>query len=264
VVHRPEAAQAANIEQPEEFEAAVVDFAREIAYLRAPEPENNRVLMALGGALVFAGLGLLAAAVIFNGGSGGDNPENILAAAPDFTATPIHTQVAQVAGTSVSGQATRPSLPSTAPTVASTSPTAAATAAPQATATGTGTGTAATSTPAQATAAPTSTPQPEPTATSTPAPTATATTPSGPFAQLSGPSTAAVGEFVTVSIVTGGGQALRTDIRLPNGQVVTHTAAEGFTPASPGCYVFGGTAYFASGQVLQTARAVAVGGATCQ
>jgi hypothetical protein len=69
---------------------------------------------------------------------------------------------------------------------------------------------------------------------------------------------------VTVSIVTGGGQALRTDIRLPNGQVVTHTAAEGFTPASPGCYVFGGTAYFASGQVLQTARAVAVGGATCQ
>jgi hypothetical protein len=47
---------------------------------------------------------------------------------------------------------------------------------------------------------------------------------------------------VTVSIVTGGGQALRTDIRLPNGQVVTHTAAEGFTPASPGCYVFGGTA----------------------
>ncbi len=108
-VDLPAAGHAANIEQPAEFDAAVVDFAHDIGYLRKPAVEGNKVLTALGGVLVVAGLGLLAAAVLINRG-GGDNNDQLLAAAPDATqsAGGAPTQVAQVAGTSAAGP-TRPS-----------------------------------------------------------------------------------------------------------------------------------------------------------
>jgi hypothetical protein len=106
-------------------------------------------------------------------------------------------------------------------------------------------------------------PTPTPAPTSTPAPTATATTPAGPFASLSGASTADVGEAVTVYAVTGGGNVLRTDITLPNGQVRPHTAGETWVPTAPGCYVFSILAYFATGQTLSGAHAVSVGGVSC-
>ncbi|MBK7127685.1 MAG: alpha/beta hydrolase [Dehalococcoidia bacterium] len=69
VIRLPEAGHAANIEQPRQFEEAVTGFAREIAYLRAPAAQGSMVLTALGGALVFGGLGLLAAALFFTGGT---------------------------------------------------------------------------------------------------------------------------------------------------------------------------------------------------
>src|SRR5690606_4593825 len=78
-VHLPHAGHAANIEQPREFEQAVVEFAHKIGYLRAPDAPAatgpNRVLTALGGSLVVAGIGLLAAAIFFtDGGGNGDGP----------------------------------------------------------------------------------------------------------------------------------------------------------------------------------------------
>jgi len=256
-VRLPEAGHAANIEQPAEFEAAVVNFAREIGYLRAPAPENNRVLMALGGALVFAGLGLLAAAVMFNGGGGDDDDPQLVAAAPEQTqqlAQGTPTSVAQVAGTAIQGQPTRPSVPNV---TTATVPAATATALP-ATATATRPAPTATRAPAEE-----PTPVPQPTATPTAAPTATPTTPSGPFAKLNGPSTAAVGEPVTVYLTYGGGNAYRTDILLPGGQALNYLAGGTFTPTSPGCYTFTGKAYFDSGPTISASHAVAVGGASC-
>lgn len=253
-----DAGHAANIEQPRQFEEALVGFAREIGYLRAPAARNNMVLTALGGVLVFAGLGLLAAALFFNDGDDGDDGD-IIAAAPESTAavaTP--TPVTQVAGTAISGQPTRPSVVGIA--TAAPSPAASPTSAPANTPT--------TAPPPAATPAPTREPQPtaapEPTATPTvpPSPTATATA-TGPFVRLSGPGSAAVGEAVTVYAQTGGGTPLRTDITLPNGQTLTHTGGASFTAASPGCYAFAVTAYFADGKTLSAAHAVSVGGVSC-
>jgi len=257
-VRLPEAGHAANIEQPREFEAAIVGFAREIAYLREPRVENNRVLMALGGALVFAGLGLLGAAVLFNGG-GGDDGSDLVAAAAEPTQTPV----AQVAGTSAAGPSptvTRQpsSLPVSTPSGATSSPTAALPAATSPAATAVPT---ATPVPANN---PQPTPAPEPTATPTEVPTPSATaTPSGPFVTLSGPASAAVGEPITVYAVTGPSGVLRTDITLPTGQVRTHSAGESWTPAAPGCYAFSVIAYFSGGTTVMGFHSVSVGGVSC-
>ncbi|MBK7126637.1 MAG: hypothetical protein IPH65_12085 [Dehalococcoidia bacterium] len=135
VIRLPEAGHAANIEQPRQFEEAVTGFAREIAYLRAPAAQGSMVLTALGGALVFGGLGLLAAALFFTGGN--DSDGGTIAAAPETTRIATQSPVAQVAGTSASGQPTRPSVvggtavaPSPAATTPNASPSAAATATP--------------------------------------------------------------------------------------------------------------------------------------
>ncbi|MGE3074712.1 MAG: alpha/beta fold hydrolase [Dehalococcoidia bacterium] len=264
-VDLPAAGHAANIEQPEEFNGAVVDFAHEIGYLRKPAVEGNRVLTALGGALVVAGLGLLAAAVFLNGNSGDGNTQ-LLAAAPDATqsAGGTPTQVAQVAGTSAAGP-TRPAAvdtstrAATATAPAAASPTTAPpTQAPATQPAATATPRPATATPvvAQATAIPTATPAP----TETPTPAATAT-PSGPYAAIAGPSTGEVGSAVVFTDASFPAALTRTWVT-PAG---TENASPGvsFTPSAPGCYVVSMTAYFKTGQVLTTTHAVSVGGVSC-
>ncbi len=259
VIRLPEAGHAANIEQPRQFEEAVTGFAREIAYLRAPAAQGSMVLTALGGALVFGGLGLLAAALFFTGGD--DSDGGTIAAAPETTRIATQSPVAQVAGTSASGQPTRPSVvggtavaPSPAATTPNASPSAAATATPAPTR-------AATVTPTQSAPA-TAAPQPTATPTDVPSPTAVPTA-SGPFAALSGPSTAAVGEAITVYAQSGGGNVLRTDIKLPTGQALTHQAGASYTSTAPGCYIFSATVYFADGKTLTATHAVSVGGVLC-
>ena len=264
-VNLPAAGHAANIEQPAEFEAAVTGFAHEIGYLRGAAAQGSRVLTAVGGMLVVAGLGLLAAAVFFNS-SGSKNDNGLLAADADSTQSPAATStpIAEVAGTSTSGKPTQPSAVDTSATRPSAAP-ATATVAPAATATPAPTEPAPPTRPAvQPTTAPTSTSTPEPTSTPTAVPTPSATpTPSGPYVLLTGPSAAEVGDPVTVFAASGGGDVLRADITLPSGQTLPYTWGASFTATQPGCYTVSVTAYFATGQVLTTSHAVSVGGVSC-
>ena len=273
--HLPQAGHAANIEQPREFEAALVGFAREIAYLRPPAPPvaNNRVLTALGGALVFAGLGLIGAAILFNGG-GEDSPE-LLAAAIETTAlASTQTPLAGVAGTRVPGVvAVNTPVPASQTPAAANTAAATPTQAAAATSTATGSNPPATPRPATATPQPEDTPEPtaEPTAaatappppTSTPAPAPTAT-PGGSFATMSGPASAAVGEPLTFYVSSGpAASVLRTDLTLPSGQTLTHQSGGTYTPSAPGCYVATARTTFVDGKVLSSSHAVSVGGVTC-
>lgn len=86
-------------------------------------------------------------------------------------------------------------------------------------------------------------------------------TPSGPFAAISGPSTAAAGEVVVLYDASSP-RPLRTDWQTPAGP---RNAVSGisFSVSSPGCYTVSMTAYFQTGQVLSTSKVVAVGGVTC-
>lgn len=256
----PEAGHAANIEQPREFESALIEFARDIRYLPPPPVENNtRLMTALGGALVVAGLGLLAAAVIFTGG-GDDNDGETLAAAPEATEAATQTPLAAVAGTRTPGNGgqAQPVQVTTPAPAATAAPASTATQAPAATATSAPP--APTATPRPAAPEPTSTPEPEPSPTPAPTPSATAT-PAGTFAAISGPSSGAVGETL-VFYDASSPRPLRTDWVTPAG-ATPHSAGTSFRPTAPGCYAISMTAYFADGKVLTTARNVAVGGAAC-
>ena len=264
-VRLPLAGHAANIEQPREFEDAVVQFARDIAYLPLPTPppsETNRMLTALGGSLVVAGLGLLAAAVLFTGGNDKKDSTNVLAAAPDASVT-APAPVASVAGTRATGpaQAVTPGGANVTVSAIATTPTTASSATPVAPS-ATATAAPPTATRVPATAEPTSTPQPTSTTAPTTAPTAAATaTPSGPVAAISGPSAAAAGEVVVLYDASSP-RPLRTDWQTPSGP---RSAVSGvsFTASSPGCYTVSMTAYFQSGQVLGATKVIAIGGAAC-
>lgn len=258
-VKLPLAGHAANIEQPREFEEAVVQFARDIAYLplpAAPPSDTNRMLTALGGSLVVAGLGLLAAAVIFTGGDDKKDNGGVLAAAPEVTST-ASGPIATVAGTRVTGpaQAVTPGPNATVSTVATSPAAATATTAPAATATPTSAAPTPTTAAATATPAPTDTPAPTATATAVPA----TATPSGPYAAISGPSSAAVGEVVALYDNSSAG-AFSRRWTYPGGTSIE--AAVSFTPSSPGCYSVTMVAYFPSGS-RTASKVVAVGGASC-
>lgn len=262
-VHLPNAGHAANIEQPREFEAAVVAFAQEIAYLKRPGSgiaDGNRMLTAFGGALVVAGLGLLGAALFFNGGDSNGGNSNLVAAAPEETRAPAtQTQVQGVAGTRAPGVVgvSTPAQGSATAVAASSSVAALATAtvAPtQAPAT-------ATRRPATATPEPADTPEPTPTPESTPTTAATAT-PSGPKARINGPATGEAGSVLVFSDSSSPAPITR-EWTLPNGAIVTHSPGASFTPPTPGCYVVTMTAYFTGGVVQQTSHAVSVGGVSC-
>ena len=268
--HLPEAGHAANIEQPRDFEAALVEFARDIGYLRPPAAPagSNRMLTVLGGALVVAGLGLLAAAILLNGG-GGDGTE-LLAAAPENTRPALtQTPSASVAGTRVPGAVAvntpAPATQSATASVATTAPTQTS----AATATATVRAATATARPATATAAPDNTPLPTVASTATALPTSTAQTstpavtagPSGPRARIVGPSSAALGSTVGVSDGSSP-QPITREWTLPGGISVSHAGSASFTPTSPGCYVVAMTAYFPNGS-QSISHAVSVGGVSC-
>ncbi len=263
-VNLPAAGHAANIEQPAEFEAAVTGFAHEIGYLRGAAAQGSRVLTAVGGMLVVAGLGLLAAAVFFNS-SGSKNDNGLLAADADSAQPPAATStpIAEVAGTSTSGKPTQPNAVDTSATRPSAA-TATATVAPAATATPAPTEPAPPPTRAavQPTTAPTSTSTPEPTSTPTAVPTPSATpTPSGPYAAIAGPTTGEVGVPVVLVDASSPASLSRSWVT-PNGPENISPGVS-FTPNSPGCYTVSMTAYFTTGQVLTTSHAVSVGGVSC-
>lgn len=271
-VHLPHAGHAANIEQPREFEQAVAEFAHKVGYLRpagaAASTGPNRVLTALGGSLVVAGIGLLAAAIFFTNGSGNDDTPVLAAGGPTEAPTgaietPTEPLITAVAGTripgpapvNVGGQATQAALTPTA--AASATPTA--TPAPP-TATPTARPTQDNDDEPTATATPTPTPEPEPTEapTATPEPTEA----SGPRAVILGARTAEVGETVTFRADTGSGNRLRVDWSTPNGPVPIQPGISVTFPA-PGCYTVGMTATFTDSPQLSTFAVIAVGGATC-
>ena len=264
--HLPEAGHAANIEQPREFEAAVTEFAREIAYLRRPAPPlgSNRMLTALGGALVVTGLGLLGAAVLFNGGANED--PTLLAAAPEVTRPAVtQTPLAGVAGTRVPGAvAVNTPAPASQSPAATTAP---ATQPAVASATATAVSATATLRPPTATPVPDDTPLPTATAIATALPTSTAVAtsiPGVPFSSISGPSSGAVGEPLTLYVIAGpADKVLRTDLTMPSGQVLTHQSGGTFTATAPGCYVATARTTFRDGQVLVSSQAVSVGGGSC-
>lgn len=265
IVHLPEAGHAANLEQPREFEAAVVSFARMIGYLPAAAPHGGlaatRLMTTLGGGLVVAGIGLLAAALFLNGGSSGNDDGPILAApAPseEVRAAATPTPEEQTAGTRAAGPlnaggATATAASNTPP--ATSPPATAATATPAARPTATPASRPAvqqpTSTPT-ATATPSPVPTPEPTA-----------TPSGPYAAISGPTTVEVGETAIFYDASGPLAAVVTRTWSTPAGTVPHVPGVPVTFQSPGCYTVSVTTLFSDGTTQSAALAVSVGGVAC-
>ena len=264
VVDLPEAGHAANLEQPREFEAAVVAFAREIGYLPAGDSAGPRsarsssTLSVAGGLLVAAGLGMIAAALIV-AQVGKDGGRTFVAAEPEATPTAGFTPVTAVAGT-------RTAIPLPAGGVAT--PTPAATAAGTAEVPGAPAAATATATPTPRTAgqapAPTATPAATATATPTPAPTATPTataTPSGPYAAIAGPLRVGVGESATYFDASRP-VPLRVTWVTPSGTV---RDVHGVTVTFPseGCFAVTMEAVFPDGMTRTAVVNVAVGDATC-
>ncbi len=265
VAHLPEAGHAANIEQPGEFEAAVSGFARLIGYLPAAPARKTgiggtRLMTTLGGALVVAGLGLLAAAIFLNGGDGGGDSSLLAAPAPaEDTPAAVATPTPEeaTAGTRTAGPVNAGG--------ASASPSAAAS--PAASPTATATTLPATATPTTrpaGQAAPANTPTPAPTATPTEEPTPEPTaTPSGPYAAISGPATAEVGEtavFYDASAPLS--DVLKQTWTTPSG-TVSWVAGVSVSFPSPGCYTVSLTALFKDGSSQTASHAVSVGGVSC-
>ncbi len=255
-VHLAHAGHAANIEQPREFEQALVDFARMVGYLRVPgeaAASSNKMLTALGGSLVLAGIGLLAAAIIFTSGDGDDDSPVLAAAVPtdpptEVVSTPTQEMVTAVAGTripgpgpvNVGGQATQAAqTPTAQPTATAIPPTA-------------------TNVPANNDPDPTAIPEPEPTSTPEPTPVPTAVT--GPRAVILGPRTAEPGSTEVYSADTGG--ALRVDWQTPGGPKPISPAVA-VTFGSAGCYPISMTATFSDSPTQSTSIVVSVGGADC-
>lgn len=273
-VHIAEAAHAANIEQPAEFEAAVVEFARELGLLARPGPpaaggngpRATHLLTALGGALVLAGVSLLALAVFL--GADDDDGRTAVVAAPGTegsgeTVTASAPLVTAVAGTRTTGG----------PRISGGQPTTAAVTTPAQTASPAG---SPTSVPATATAVPAvttqspeieATPTPEPTAGPEPEPTPEATTvpapPAGPIAAIAGPSSVALGgTAIFTNAASPAAEVLRVTWSVPNDADPNEQAAA-VTFTEDGCYAIGMTAYFISGVTQTATMTVAAGNATC-
>jgi len=246
------AGHAANLESPERFERAVVEFAREIGYLpqggRGGERVNT-VLTVLGGLLVAGGLALVGAS--FLTGNGDSSPP----ASRSGTETPAPTH--QVAGERTPGPAS--------PTATETSTPTPRPAGAAATATAATSPTARPPTRVPATATPTPVP-PTPTPTPTSTPTATPT-PADPQARISGPASAEVGEQVTlVNASTGldGTAFLQAQWSASGGQFLdAGESSATIVFDAPGCYRVHIVLYFADRDPLFASHAIAVGGAAC-
>jgi len=258
-VHLPDAGHAANTEQPREFEAAVLTFAQSIGYLEPARGDGrvaSRMMTALGGVLVVAGLGLLSAAIFVNNGNG-ESGGPVLAAPAPSEATPSATPQEQTAGTrsagpiNMGGIATANAAAS--PTTAAPSPTPIPPTPAQPTATATKP--AATKPPAAtatATATPTETPTLGPTA-----------TPAGAYAAISGPATAAAGETVIFADASSPAAQIQTWTWVTPAGTTRHVPAVSARFTTPGCYTVSLTTLFKDGQSRSASLTVAVGGATC-
>jgi hypothetical protein len=266
VAHLPEAGHAANIEQPREFEAAITGFARLIGYLpampaRAGGVAGPRLMTTLGGALVVGGIGLLAAAIFLNGGDGGGDSPLLAAPAPaeDTPVAATPTPEEATAGTRTAGPLNAGG--------AGASPSAAASPTAIPTATGTTLPATATATPTTrpaGQAAPANTPTPAPTATPTEEPTPEPTaTPTGPYAAISGPTAAEVGEpAVFYDASAPHDEVLKQTWTTPTG-TVSWVAGVSVSFPSPGCYTVALTALFKDGTSQTASHAVSVGGVSC-
>ena len=272
-VHLREAGHAANIEQREVFESAVIAFAEDLGYLPPVASKvvpglvqgarwGGSALTAVGGVLVLGGLALLAGAFLISRGNG-DSSLTAASAATGATSTPG--ALSLVAGTRSAGPGpgaiSGSNLPNTPLPVATsaTQPAGEATLAPTAT-----------NIPPTSTPRPTSTPESTPTATAvppTPSPTPPppTATPSGPRASISGPGAASLGTPVSfVANASGGtviGQPLWTagggSVAAPNPFAPTIT----FTQA--GCQSVTVIFNFAGGTKATASMLVPVGGARC-
>lgn len=250
-----DAGHAANLEQPEQFEQALIEYADELGYLNvSPSPAassstRSTVLTVAGLAMITAGIVMVVGAFIIDR-DGGRQPVTLpLSAGPDVTATP--TPVEASAGIRTPG-------------AEAASPT-------------TSTSQAAPSPPVADTPAPTGTPVPQPTATTAqPAgsdPTATATeepteeptateTPSAPFAAIVGPGTAAVGDTgLFQSASSPGFLRQRWDGCAPG---LNEASCSLFFDTS-GCFQVTLTVFYPNEpQPFVDVHQVAVGDATCQ
>ncbi len=272
------AGHAANLEAPEPFERAVIDFAREIGYLRdGRDQRGGAILTAVGVVLIAGGLALMGGAAINGFLGGSDSAAPVEQVAGEQTAGPAATHegaTPEPSPTLASGTRGASPSPTGAAGVRSETPSPVpASRAPQETPTAAPTS-APTSTQAPAptfTPAPTSTPIPTPTPTLTETPTATPTpspTPSGPRLSLEAPPSADVGAAVTVRALTAGfdsAQFLRLDWSASGGTLIP--SLEGtvatFTADAPDCYVVSVTAYFADRDPLVASATIAAGGAAC-
>jgi hypothetical protein len=259
-VRLADAGHAANIEQPAAFESAVFSFASDLGYLNDPPPGRRaggiggRTLTAIGAVMVTSGLALLAGSLFMGGGNSNEQPsaasaQQQVAAAATATATPA--AVTTVAGTRAAGSGVQPAqpLPTSTPVpvanaIATASPASAATARP--------------------TSAPTSTNTPEPTPTPSPAPSPTArATPTGPAAAISGPSTAAIGQTVTL-VDTSYPRASVITVKWGGAASAANASVAQASFSAPGCYTVTLTVYFTGLSTPKTAsHVINVGGATC-
>ena len=263
-----EAGHAANIEQPEAFESAVIAFAEDLGYLPPATPvalpaagsgRGGLTLTAVGSALVVGGLALLAGAFLFARGDG-DSGAVVAASADGAASTP--TAVSLVAGTRAAGPGPGATPGSNLP---NTPLPAVATAVQPAGAT-----TTATTVPATATARPTSTPESTTTATTvpptpsptTPPPTAT---PSGPRASISGPGAASLGTPVGFVGSASGATVLGQPSWTAGGGTVAsfNAFAPMITFTQAGCQSVTVTFNFAGGVTKTASMVVPVGGARC-
>jgi len=271
-VHLKEAGHAANIEQPEAFESAVVAFAEDLGYLPpaeaalAPASGSGRsglMLTALGSVLVVGGFALLAGAFLFSRG-GADPNDSVAASSESATSTPA--TLSLVAGTRSAGPApgatTGSNLPNTPlPTAATPSVIGTATPAPSQSAT-------AVPAAATSTARPTIAPSATPTATEvppTPSPTAPAATatPSGPRAAISGPLVASLGTPVVLALSASGGSIAGQPKWFAGGGSVNafNAFAPTITFTQTGCQAVSVTFSFVGGASQVASMTVAVGGA---
>ncbi len=270
-----DAGHAANLEQPEVFNAAVVEFARGTGYLadrRKADGRKSLLYMALGGLLTALIAGGIAAFIITQGGdsnAGGFVP-------PTLTPTPFGTPPRNRSATppggatpapSATGAATTPGSPAAnataaTPTGTTASPTAAST--PTPTRTNIPNPTPTTASPATPTTAPTETPTPTVTPTDTPTPTATATpTPVGPVVSIVGPSTVAgLSETYSLSAPPTP-QQLKVTWSVGGGSVVPQGGqSTTVTFSGKGCFQVSVAVLYASGNVSAT-KLVGAGGDTC-
>ena len=255
------AGHAANLEQPEAFEAALFTFAEGIGYLGAVppvQPQESKLrslaLTGVGAVLVAVGAGLLAWTII---GGGDDRPGGIRAQNSSFGPTATSTSVPTRAIETVAGVRTAGSESPTAASAVST-----ATQPPTAT-----------PLPVVATAAP-----PAPTvlaatattsATETPlAPTATVVLPTatpqgGLFASISGPTSVAPGGIATfIDSSPRAAEALNRTWTYPGGTRRVDLAVSVTFPVAPGCYPVTLAVVFPAG-TRTVSLMVSVGGASC-